>query len=82
MNRPQKMNALNAGLANAIVDGLRRFNAARDAWVGILTGTGKAFCAGADLENMRIGSADGGLGRCHRPPGNRCSRPSKETASR
>ncbi len=60
MNRPHKMNALNAGLANAIVGGLRRFNADPDAWVGVLTGTGKAFCAGADLENMRIGSADGG----------------------
>jgi enoyl-CoA hydratase/carnithine racemase len=60
MNRPQKMNALNAGLANAIVGGLRRFNADPDAWVGVLTDTGKAFCAGADLENMRIGSADGG----------------------
>ncbi|MGK2941506.1 MAG: enoyl-CoA hydratase/isomerase family protein [Immundisolibacter sp.] len=60
MNRPEKMNALNAGLAGALVDGLRRFDADQDAWVGILTGTGKAFCAGADLENMRVGSADGG----------------------
>ncbi len=60
MNRPHKMNALSAGLCGAIVNGLRRFGADPDAWVGILTGAGKAFCAGGDLEDMRLGSAEGG----------------------
>lgn len=47
MNRPHKMNALNAGLCGAIVEGLRRFQADPDAWVGILTGAGKAFAPAA-----------------------------------
>lgn len=60
MNRAEKMNALSRDLAEAMVAGLGRFNAEQDAWVGILTGSGKAFCAGADLEGMRVGTDDTG----------------------
>jgi len=60
LNRPDKMNALSNGLARAILEGMERFEADQDAWVGILTGNGKAFCAGGDLENMRVSSMDEG----------------------
>ena len=60
LNRPDKMNALSNDLAKAILAGLQRFEADQDAWVGVLTGNGKAFCAGGDLENMRVTSMDEG----------------------
>ena len=60
LNRPEKMNALNDTLAGALLAGVKRFEAEQDAWVGVLTANGKAFCAGADLENMRLGSMDEG----------------------
>ena len=60
LNRPDKMNALSDDLAKAILEGLERFEADQNAWVGVLTGNGKAFCAGGDLENMRVSSMDEG----------------------
>lgn len=60
LNRADKMNALSDSLAEAILAGIQRFEADQDAWVGILTGRGKAFCAGGDLESMRVGSMDDG----------------------
>ncbi len=60
LNRPDKMNALSDGLASAIHAGIKRFETDQDAWVGVLTGNGKAFCAGGDLEGMRVSSMDEG----------------------
>lgn len=50
MNRPAELNALGAGLSIAIAEGWMRFAADDEAWVGIITGAGRAFCAGADLK--------------------------------
>jgi enoyl-CoA hydratase/carnithine racemase len=52
MNRPDKRNALNNTLTQALVDALRA--AERDASVRavVLTGAGKAFCAGADVNEF------------------------------
>lgn len=52
MNRPDAANALNADLRRALKEGFERFAADDDASVLILTGTGKAFCAGGDLKEM------------------------------
>src|SRR5205085_1733620 len=52
LNRPQAMNALSSELRNALVDAFA--DVARDESVGavILTGAGKAFCAGLDLKEI------------------------------
>jgi enoyl-CoA hydratase/carnithine racemase len=53
MNRPDKRNALNFALTEALLEGLRAADA--DASVGsiVLTGAGPAFCAGADLSEFK-----------------------------
>lgn len=50
LNRPQAMNAVNAELAGAIADALERAKDDADIWTVVVTGTGRAFCAGADLK--------------------------------
>jgi 2-(1,2-epoxy-1,2-dihydrophenyl)acetyl-CoA isomerase len=53
LNRPQKLNALVPEMGRALVHGL--FNGAEDRTVGavVITGAGRAFCAGGDLELLR-----------------------------
>jgi len=52
LNRPDKMNALNVDVFRGLSDAWTRFRDEEDAWVAILTGNGRAFCAGADLSMM------------------------------
>src|SRR5581483_6316100 len=50
LNRPERLNALNPELMDAIQETMIRFRDDTDARVAILTGAGdRAFCAGADL---------------------------------
>ena len=58
LNRPEKRNALSAALCRELVETLEE--AGRDNSVGaiLLTGNGKSFCAGMDLDE--IGSAPSG----------------------
>ena len=61
-NRPEQMNALNAGLTAGLLDALDR--ASRDDGIRalVLTGNGRAFCAGAEItaaSNPASGSANG-----------------------
>ena len=60
MNNPERRNALGSDLVAAMIAGFQRFRDDGDAWVGILTGTGRAFCAGGDLKDMKSGSANDG----------------------
>ena len=48
-NRPDKLNAVNGAMREGLNDAWQRFLADPDAWVAIVTGAGRAFCAGADL---------------------------------
>jgi enoyl-CoA hydratase/carnithine racemase len=48
-NRPEKLNAITAALRTELNAAWERFRDDEDAWVGIVTGAGKAFCVGADL---------------------------------
>lgn len=48
-NRPEALNAINAEMRRGLNDAFSRFRDDPDAWVGIVTGAGRAFCAGADL---------------------------------
>ena len=49
LNRPERMNALNADLVLALNDALKRIDADQDVAVVVLAGAGRAFCAGGDL---------------------------------
>jgi E-phenylitaconyl-CoA hydratase len=48
-NRPDSLNAINAEMRRDLNDAFSRFRDDEDAWVAIVTGSGRAFCAGADL---------------------------------
>jgi enoyl-CoA hydratase/carnithine racemase len=49
LNRPKKLNALTIAMHEAIFDGLRTFRHDSELKVLIVTGTGRAFCAGDDM---------------------------------
>ncbi|HUB13608.1 MAG TPA: enoyl-CoA hydratase/isomerase family protein [Acetobacteraceae bacterium] len=53
MNRPAKLNALNAELVHALTNELIAVQADRSVSVVILAGAGRAFCAGADTSVPR-----------------------------
>ena len=49
-NRPEARNAMNGELTVAIADAIDEFESDDEVWVLIVTGTGTAFSAGADLK--------------------------------
>jgi len=52
-NRPEVLNAVNGELRADLNAAFARFRDEEEAWVGIVTGAGRAFCAGADLHDGR-----------------------------
>jgi enoyl-CoA hydratase/carnithine racemase len=48
-NRPERLNAITGALRTELNAAWERFRDDEDAWVGIITGAGRAFCVGADL---------------------------------
>ena len=50
-NRPDALNAINGALRQNLNDAWIRFRDDEEAWVGIVTGAGRAFCVGADLRD-------------------------------
>ena len=50
-DRPERLNAIDGAMRTEINAAWTRFRDDEDAWVGIVTGTGRAFCAGADLRS-------------------------------
>lgn len=59
INRPEARNAVNAEVASGMEARLDEFEANRDLWVGVITGAGTVFSAGADLKAI---SSNGGAG--------------------
>src|SRR5262245_23069885 len=53
MNRPEKRNALNYALTEALLEGLRAADADDAVKAIVLTGAGPAFCGGADLTEFK-----------------------------
>jgi enoyl-CoA hydratase/carnithine racemase len=52
LNRPERMNALGSELRTELERAWAEFRETDDLLVAILTGTGRAFCAGGDLKEM------------------------------
>ncbi len=50
-NRPESLNAVNGEMRRDLNAAFSRFRDEEDAWVGIVTGAGKAFCAGGDIKD-------------------------------
>lgn len=82
LNRPHKLNALTRGMGEEFMSAMAEFEADRDQYVAIITGTGdKAFSSGVDLNELasrlEAGSATGnadtlsvdfwGVGKCPKP---------------
>ncbi len=62
LNRPESLNALNRQMDQELADAWMEFDNDKDAYVAILTGRGRAFCAGLDLKEAtqnRNAPADG-----------------------
>ena len=59
INRPEARNAVNGEVASGIEEAIDRIEADDDTWVGVLTGAGTVFCAGADLKAISSGDAAG-----------------------
>ncbi len=59
LNRPESMNAMNASLSRGLSAGLTRIDEDPEIRVGIITGNGRAFCAGADLKERARGGDSG-----------------------
>ena len=56
LNRPQAMNALSSGLRDALAKAFRRLEADPEVRVIVVTGAGRAFCAGYDLKELAAGT--------------------------
>src|SRR5260221_13274589 len=52
LNRPQALNALNATLRNELLGAVEAFDADADVGCILITGSDKAFAAGADIKEM------------------------------
>jgi E-phenylitaconyl-CoA hydratase len=50
-NRPEALNAVNGDMRRGLNDAFSRFRDDEHAWVAIVTGAGRAFCAGGDLRD-------------------------------
>lgn len=59
LNRPEKMNALSLDMFDAIIAAGKEVAANKDIRAVVLSGEGRGFCAGLDLENFTGGGLDG-----------------------
>jgi enoyl-CoA hydratase/carnithine racemase len=61
LNRPERMNTISGPMLNQLTQRLLEADADREVRVVILTGTGRAFCAGLDLTEVTRPSESGGI---------------------
>ena len=57
LNRPEQMNTINAELGAGLIDCLHQVRGRDDIRAAVITGNGRAFCAGADLRSRADGPA-------------------------
>lgn len=53
LNRPESLNALNRALCNELLDAIRQCEWDKEIRAVVITGTGKSFCAGGDIRDIR-----------------------------
>lgn len=53
LDRPEKLNALNGALRDQLREAVHNLSRDKDVRVAVLTGAGRAFCVGADVEGRR-----------------------------
>jgi enoyl-CoA hydratase/carnithine racemase len=51
LNRPERLNAMNRAMLRELVEAARWFDEQREVRVVVVSGAGRAFCAGADLKD-------------------------------
>ena len=61
MNRPERMNAMSFDTVVPLYEALERVGADNDTWAVVLTGAGRGFCAGLDLEDHGLPPGCDGL---------------------
>jgi 2-(1,2-epoxy-1,2-dihydrophenyl)acetyl-CoA isomerase len=61
LNRPERMNALNADLVVSLNDALKHVEGDPDVAVVVLAGAGRAFCAGGDLSVIGKGRQENNI---------------------
>ena len=59
LNRPDALNSINRQLRDDLGEAITRFDGDPDAYVAIITGAGRAFCAGRDLKERAADNASG-----------------------
>ena len=59
LNRPDALNSINRQLRSELSDAITQFDEEDDSYVGIITGAGRAFCAGRDLKERASDNAAG-----------------------
>ncbi len=65
LNRPDALNSINRQLRRELAEAINRFDDDADAYVGIITGAGRAFCAGRDLKERAADNAEGVQARAY-----------------
>ena len=60
LNRPEALNAMNAELREAMIETWKRVSEDDGIRLAVLTGTGKAFCAGLDIKEAASRVRGGG----------------------
>ena len=84
-NRPEALNAINGEMRRDLNAAFARFRDDEDAWVAIVTGAGRAFCAGADMRDgagSRSASSPARSGRSRRSTPSRAAGRSSSRSSR
>ena len=59
LNRPDALNSINRQLRRELAEAITQFDGEADSFVGIITGAGRAFCAGRDLKERAADNAQG-----------------------
>ena len=59
LNRPDALNSINRQLRGELADAITEFDSDPEAFVAIVTGAGRAFCAGRDLKERAEDNAEG-----------------------
>lgn len=62
LNRPEAMNAINGALSHGLMNAIKELDEDDSLTAGVITGSGRGFCAGMDLKAFARGEDIGPLG--------------------